>query len=145
MSSSRLHSVRTGAFRPAARAALAISQASTTKSLPLANRRPKPPPAICTCTVTCSGLRPSARAAAAASRPGHWEPVHTPARPGKLNRAVQRLHGGVSEVGEHELGFEFAGGRVQRRHVGVELACAGAIGQRAVVGQLSLAVDLLHG
>ena len=30
MSSSRLHSVRTGAFRPAARAALAISQASTT-------------------------------------------------------------------------------------------------------------------
>ena len=109
-------------------------------------RRPKPPPAICTCTVTCSGLRPSTRAAAAPSRPGHWRAgPQLGAALGKLHGAVQRLHRRVGEVREHELGFQLPGRCAERRHVGVELARAGLAGQLAVLGQLLFAVDLLDG
>ena len=51
----------------------------------------------------------------------------------------------MGEVREHELGFQLPGRRVERRHVGVELARAGARGQLAVLGELPFAVDLLHG
>ncbi len=139
MSSSRLHSVRTGASSPAARAALAIAQASTTTVAGAAKRRPKPPPAIC--TLTCDLLRLEAergRAAAPRIEPGASGCPSTSrhGRPTSRIGAVQRLHGRVGEIGKHELGIELAGRGGQRRHVGVELARAGAAGQLAVLGQL---------
>ena len=64
---------------------------------------------------------------------------------GKLNGAVQRLHRRVGEIRKHELRFQLPGRRVERRHVGVELARAGASGQLAVLGELPFAIDLLDG
>ena len=64
---------------------------------------------------------------------------------GEGNGAVQRLHRRVGEVGKHELRFQLPRRGVERRHVGIELARAGATGELAVLGQLPLAVDLFHG
>jgi hypothetical protein len=64
---------------------------------------------------------------------------------GQLDGAVQQLHWCVGQVGEHELRFQLPGRCGQRRHVGVEVARAGATGQLAVLSQLPFAVHFLHG
>ena len=59
------------------------------------------------------------------------------------HRAVQRLHRGVGQVGEDELGLDAPGGGRERRHVGIEVSRARTVGEAAIVRQLPGAVDLL--
>ena len=62
MSSSRVHCTRTGARQPIA---LPTATASATMSASGTARRPKPPPVIITCSLTCSGGIPAMPAATA--------------------------------------------------------------------------------
>ena len=65
------------------------------------------------------------------------------ALPAQLHGAVQRLHGGVGQVGEDKLGADFFRRGGQRGHVGLVLQRACFLRQLTVAGQLLGAVHLL--
>ena len=110
MSSSRLHRVRTGAVMPAVRAAW------PRRRLPPRSRwwgwhggQSRHRPSGCDLRFAAAG---PALAAAMASRPGIWVPIHSSAFVTicvQFHGAVQRLHGRVRQVREDELGADLCG------------------------------------
>ena len=114
MSSSRVRITLTGLPT-----ALATCTASTTKSEAGQARRPKPPPRKVVWNLTFSGCRPATRAAASRSTVWIWVPVQISAAVGlQIDKAVERLHRGMGEIGHLVLGLKAssppwpAGGRI---------------------------------
>ncbi len=64
---------------------------------------------------------------------------------GERDGTVERLHGGMGQVGKYVLDFQLTGSCRQRRHVCVELARPRLSGKGAVLGQLLFAVHFLDG